>query len=463
MYNLKKHRAVLALLLAFALCLQFTVPVLPVAAEEATYTSGTCGTGPEGAVVSWELADDVLIISGKGGVTYNPFTAEQREYLIPRVKYLVIHSGITTIGENAFKDFEKLSSVSLSADINTIDSYAFFGCSSLKEITLPAALTYIGMSAFAGCTALTSITVPSKVIYIGATAFADCTALETVILPDKLTTLGDAFTGCSALTEIAIPEGVTTLYGKTFRNCTSLHTVYLPASLNKIELMAFYGCDSLKDIYYNGVEEAWKRIKIEEDFNEPLFAATVTFTVDVTTLFPDVKESDWFFPAVDFAYRNHLMVGNERGFEPNANLSRAMIAQILCNVEGPASVDRIGLFSDVKSSDWFYFAVDWAGCNALISGQPDGTFAPNRNATREELISIIYRYAKFKKMDVSSGEDGTALAAFADADSVSSWAREAMQWACAEGILSGKPGKLIDPKGTATRAETAQIFKNLLG
>ncbi|MBO5671145.1 MAG: leucine-rich repeat domain-containing protein, partial [Clostridia bacterium] len=227
MYNLKKHRAVLALLLAFALCLQFTVPVLPVAAEEATYTSGTCGTGPEGAVVSWELADDVLIISGKGGVTYNPFTAEQREYLIPRVKYLVIHSGITTIGENAFKDFEKLSSVSLSADINTIDSYAFFGCSSLKEITLPAALTYIGMSAFAGCTALTSITVPSKVIYIGATAFADCTALETVILPDKLTTLGDAFTGCSALTEIAIPEGVTTLYGKTFRNCTSLHTVYL--------------------------------------------------------------------------------------------------------------------------------------------------------------------------------------------------------------------------------------------
>ncbi|MBR6556481.1 MAG: leucine-rich repeat protein [Clostridia bacterium] len=463
MFNLKKQHTVLALLLAFALCLQFAVPVLPVAAEEATYTSGTCGTGPEGAVVSWELVDDVLIISGKGGVTYNPFTAEQREYLIPRVKYLVIHNGIDTIGENAFKGFENLSSVSLSADLRRIDSYAFYGCSSLTEIKLPTGLTYIGMSAFAGCTALTAITVPSKVIYIGGTAFYGCTALKTVVLPDTLTTLGDAFTGCTALTEITVPEGVTSLYRRTFRNCTSLHTVYLPASLNKIELMVFDGCDALTDVYYNGVEEAWKRIKIEEDFNDPLFAAAVHFTVDTSTLFPDVKESDWFFPAVDFAYRNHLMVGNERGFEPNANLSRAMIAQILCNVEGPAATDRNHLFSDVSRKDWYGFAVDWAGFYGLISGQPDGTFAPNRNATREELISIIYRYAKFKKMDVSAAEDGTALAAFADADTVSSWAREAMQWACAEGILSGKPGKLIDPKGTATRAETAQIFKNLLG
>ena len=116
MFNLKKQHTVLALLLAFALCLQFAVPVLPVAAEEATYTSGTCGTGPDGAVVSWELMDDVLVISGKGGITYDPFTAEQREYLIPRVKYLVIHNGIDTIGDNAFKGFENLSSVSLSAD-----------------------------------------------------------------------------------------------------------------------------------------------------------------------------------------------------------------------------------------------------------------------------------------------------------------------------------------------------------
>ena len=173
----------------------------------------------------------------------------------------------------------------------------------------------------------------------------------------------------------------------------------------------------------------------------------------------------WYHGPVDYVLNRHIMTGTSATtFEPNSNLTRAMVCTILYAMEGkPAALSSAG-FSDVSAGDWFVNPVIWAAANNVVAGMGDGTFAPNANVTREQLATILRSYAVYKGKDVTPNG---SLNGFADVADISFWATENITWAVGAGIITGKPGNLVDPKGTATRAEAATMFKqfctNVLG
>lgn len=172
--------------------------------------------------------------------------------------------------------------------------------------------------------------------------------------------------------------------------------------------------------------------------------------------FVDVRESDWFYEAVKYANQNGLLDGLGEGrFAPNANLSRAQLAQILFSKEDKPAVNFLMTFSDVDESAWYAEAVRWAASQGIVSGYDDGRFGPGDSVTREQLALMLWRYAG------SPASDGGALE-FSDAEQVSDWALEAMRWAVEQGILSGTGAGQLSPRGQATRAQAAQILKNFL-
>ena len=170
----------------------------------------------------------------------------------------------------------------------------------------------------------------------------------------------------------------------------------------------------------------------------------------------DVDQEDWFYEAVMYAYEHDIMSGMGDGlFSPKVKLSRAMIAQVLYNMEGAPSASGGETFQDVGQGDWFYDAVAWASANGIMGGYGDGTFGPEADLKREEMAITLYRYAQFKGRDTSAVGD---LSLFPDGDSVSSWAREGMSWITGAGLLLGDENNRLQPAGTATRAEAAQLL-----
>lgn len=160
--------------------------------------------------------------------------------------------------------------------------------------------------------------------------------------------------------------------------------------------------------------------------------------------FTDVPAGSWYEEAVNYVHEKGLMNGtSSNAFSPNANTTRGMIVTILARVEGV----------NTNGTPWYAAGQKWA----MDNGISDGTNMPGV-ITREQLATILYRYAKQKGYDVSKS---AALTAFSDADKVSGYAAEAMQWAVAEGLLQGSNGKL-NPQGSATRAQVATILMRFM-
>ena len=173
--------------------------------------------------------------------------------------------------------------------------------------------------------------------------------------------------------------------------------------------------------------------------------------------FTDVAKDAWYFPAVEYVFNNGLMNGTTATtFAPNVELNRAMMAAVLYNMEGGPACDKSGLFSDVADGKWYTDAVNWAASNNIVSGMPDGTYAPDQALTREQMASVLYRYAEYKGIDVSARAD---LSTFTDGTTVSPWAQDVVQWAVAEKLMSGN-GNELQPKGTASRAQVATVLMN---
>lgn len=173
--------------------------------------------------------------------------------------------------------------------------------------------------------------------------------------------------------------------------------------------------------------------------------------------FQDVAQSDWFYSAVQYVSQQGLMSGVAANrFDPNGLLTRGMMAQILYAMENRPAVSGSAGFADVAESDWYAAAVNWAAAQNIVSGTGANQFSPNSNLTREQMALILYRYAEYKGYDVSQG--GMAAREFADFDKISDWAGQAVTWAVNAGLLSGKSGNQLDPSGTATRAEVAQVL-----
>ena len=185
-----------------------------------------------------------------------------------------------------------------------------------------------------------------------------------------------------------------------------------------------------------------------------------SFTKDGTvqkpdTRFDDVAKSAWYYKAVEYVAENGIMSGvSAREFAPNAGFSRAMLAQTLYAMSGKPTVKAEGTFADVAANAWYADAVNWAAEKGYVSGVGDGKFAPDASITREQMALILYRYAG------SPDASGMVLREFADGESVSAYAVDAIRWAVHEGLISGMENNTLAPQGTATRAQVAQILMN---
>lgn len=173
------------------------------------------------------------------------------------------------------------------------------------------------------------------------------------------------------------------------------------------------------------------------------------------TKFNDVSANDWFASAVDYVTGKGMMNGTaDNTFSPKAHTTRGMVVTVLYRLENQPSTSAAS-FTDVTSGAYYANAVAWANANGIVSGYGSGKFGPNDKVTREQLAAILYRYAQYKKYDVSGAK---SLDGYTDAQSVSSYAVPALQWANAAGVVTGKSGSKLDPKGNATRAEVAAML-----
>ena len=179
-------------------------------------------------------------------------------------------------------------------------------------------------------------------------------------------------------------------------------------------------------------------------------------TVDVSDIFIDVAPNAWYKDAVQYAYDHGLMTGvSDTEFAPEATTTRAMIVSILARLEGVTTAEAAG-FADVND-EWYATAVNWAASVGVVNGYEDNTFKPNTAITREQLAAILMNYASYKGEDVSNRADLTSYT-----DQPSTWAEEAMQWAVAEGLISGVTNDQLQPQSSATRAQVAAILQRFL-
>ena len=180
--------------------------------------------------------------------------------------------------------------------------------------------------------------------------------------------------------------------------------------------------------------------------------------------FTDVDTADWFAEAVQYMLDNKMMNGiTDTTFGPDNTTTRGMIVTILYRLEGEPDAAASN-FTDVAANMYYADAVAWAQANNIVNGITTTTFGPDNAITREQMAAILYRYAQFKGYDVTASND---LSSYTDASRISAYATTAMQWANAEGLITGNTTTTINPIGNATRAEVATILmrfcENIVG
>ena len=178
-----------------------------------------------------------------------------------------------------------------------------------------------------------------------------------------------------------------------------------------------------------------------------------------TNPFVDVPEDAWYYDAVQYVNENGLMAGTSANtFAPDLTTTRGMIVTILYRLEGSPNIENEiwGYpFKDVDANAYYATAVYWARMNGIVAGYSDELFGPNDTITREQMATILYRYAQYKGCDTTAKAD---LSSYTDAAQVGSWASDAIRWANAEGLVNGTSATTLTPKGSATRAQVAVIL-----
>lgn len=221
---------------------------------------------------------------------------------------------------------------------------------------------------------------------------------------------------------------------------------------------------SMTDAYGDGV----MTVKLELDGQ----CRIKKYSLGDGSLFSDIDTTSWQFSAAEYALENNLMAGKGTdtygrvNFDPNSPITREEFVQVLYNAEGKPSVSSNKNFPDVKN-EWYKNAVLWAFENNIASGMGDGKFGVGKNITRQDLAVMLYKYAAMKgySLNATAGK----IDAYADGSVVSGYAKEAMNWAVTNGVLSGKGNAgdpissfRLDPAGTATRAECAAMLRNFM-
>ena len=228
-----------------------------------------------------------------------------------------------------------------------------------------------------------------------------------------------------------------------------------------------YVVDAVKVVDKDGKDVAVTGKDGKYVFTMPASAVTVTGSFKAETPAPvalpftDVKSGNWFYDAVKYAYAQGLMTGTSATtFAPNGTMNRAMIVTVLYRLEKSPAVTGASKFTDVPAGQWYSDAVAWAAANKIVNGYDETIFGPMNAVTREQMAAILFRYEQVKGLENVTLEEN--LNRFPDQNKISAYAIPALQWAVGQKIINGNADGTLDPTGTATRAQVAQIFTNLL-
>lgn len=356
-----------------------------------------------------------------------------------------------------------------------IDNMAFAGCTEITEIVIPDTVTTIGMGAFQGCTSLEKAALPQGLIYLGFDVFRDTLIMEQntkdgLTYVDRwLAYVDEGYTG-----KLKLPNGTVGVAQAAAFFCPNITSVFLPIRLKYVCDSAFAACESLNKVVFMGsapflpdLSQLSADILAENTLTAYYPEDDPSWTADVISSlkgeivweaarFVDLLEGNWYDSYCNQAADLKLMSGvGENHFQPDHLTDRAMFVQILHNIAGKPAPTISNPFTDVPDDQWYTNAILWALENGITGGTSPTTFEPSGLVTREQVALFLYSYCGKPQV---TGD----LSQFADADTVDSWAVDAMIWATQNSLISGSPeidGKLyLKPLDTATRAHTATIM-----
>ncbi len=348
----------------------------------AVENTGTCGSQ-----LTWTLyKDGLLIISGTGAMDDLTKETDAWHPHLKDICKVLVHDGVTSIGQYAFSHCENLSEVYLPNSLSLLDSFAFEACENLRNFRIPSGVTSLGIGVFSECTFLTNLQlsdgnttfflstdgvlfsrnrkklvcyppgktetfyqIPFATEEIIDGAFYNCTRLSDIWIPDSVTVMGDGvFMYCANLSSVTLPNHLSHLGSLTFMDCKGLSNISIPLKLTHIGDYAFYGCTSLTDIHYAGTAEQWNAVQKEEG-NDPLLTA----------------EKHYLPVCVNFVLPTSLTVIGEEAF---AGLPAGTVVQMPENV---ASIGD-GAFGDgvLLVTDAGSYAAGWANKNGVRWVEP---------------------------------------------------------------------------------------------
>lgn len=178
--------------------------------------------------------------------------------------------------------------------------------------------------------------------------------------------------------------------------------------------------------------------------------------------FEDVEENQWFYEAVEFANKKSLFNGmSATKFGPDVSMTRAMLVTVLYRWAGEPEVSGVTKFADVAKGSYYEKAIIWAEKNGIVTGITETEFKPDMEITREQIVVIMFRFANYRKFDVSVGED-TNILSYEDFNEISEYAIPAMQWAVGANLVKGNTASTLDPRSNTTRAQVATILQRFI-
>lgn len=194
----------------------------------------------------------------------------------------------------------------------------------------------------------------------------------------------------------------------------------------------------------------------------PIYALEMDNTnVEWQNPFNDVKE-DWFYEAVKYVNENGLFKGaTENEFEPNGPMTRGMMVTVLWRMEKEPVVNYLMMYEDVNQEEYYAEAIRWASSEKIVQGHSTTEFKPDEMITREEMVTMLYRYAMYKEMDMTT-EQNVDLTKFVDHNAISDYAMEAMKWSVEEGIIKGMSEISLAPVTLTARCEVASVIMRFM-
>lgn len=438
---------------------------------------------------AFAFCDNLVGVSLGNGVKV---IAKSMFYDCKKLTRITVPSGVTDIGNSAFEGCSSLVSITIPNTIETIDSYAFYGCSKLADVwyggseengmkigqyndSLSRATWHYGMcepgehsypgSCLLGCSVCGWK--PSEHKYVNAcdTACNECGKERTVTSHSYSECFGGYDQELYGNWDATVTTtGIYTLKpNNKYTGTNSIHNITLFDKQGKE--VKYYerlgGFPLVKGQTYS--------IKFRYDCDDEI-VGTIGWVKkrEANQIFSDASADEWYNDAITYSVGRGIIsgYGGTTKFGPGDNIQRQDFLVILARLDGVDLTQyeyKHSSFPDVESKSYYKAAVIWGYENGIVSGYQNGKFGVGDRITREQLVAFLYRYAVYKKIDVSysASTKNTVSKNYTDYKNVSGWARDNVLWAIEKGIIRGKTEKTIVPGGNALRCEVAQIMYNI--